>query len=58
MPTAFRSSSALARAFFDALSTPRKEMHWLPSQGQIAFYDDPTLIEPAVALAVKVFATL
>jgi len=40
---------ALARAFFDQLQVP-KQMHWLASQGQIDFYDDPALIEPAADL--------
>jgi hypothetical protein len=47
---------ALARAFFDRLPGPRKELHWLSSQGQIDFYDDPVLIEPAVDLVVRAFA--
>jgi fermentation-respiration switch protein FrsA (DUF1100 family) len=34
---------ALARKFYDALGGP-KTIHWLASQGQIDFYDDPTLI--------------
>jgi len=38
---------ALARKFYDALSGP-KAIHWLESQGQIDFYDDPRLIAPAV----------
>ena len=37
---------ALARKFFDALAGA-KAIHWLPSQGQIDFYDDPKLIAPA-----------
>ncbi|HZO12087.1 MAG TPA: alpha/beta hydrolase [Polyangiaceae bacterium] len=37
---------ALARKFFDALSGP-KDIVWFDSQGQIDFYDDPKLIEPA-----------
>jgi uncharacterized protein len=37
---------ALARKFFDALGGP-KVIHWVESQGQIDFYDDPQLIAPA-----------
>ena len=38
---------ALARSFYDRLQAP-KTVHWLESKGQIDFYDDPALIEPAV----------
>jgi dienelactone hydrolase len=37
---------ALARKFYDALPGP-KAIDWLESQGQIDFYDDPRMIEPA-----------
>lgn len=37
---------ALARAFFAELSGPKAEV-WMESKGQIDFYDDPVLIEPA-----------
>ena len=37
---------SLARKFYDALPGP-KAIHWLESQGQIDFYDDPRLIAPA-----------
>jgi uncharacterized protein len=37
---------ALARAFFGDLAGPKEEV-WMESQGQIDFYDDPALIEPA-----------
>jgi len=40
---------ALARAFYDRLSAD-KAIHWLASQGQIDFYDDPARIEPAADL--------
>jgi dienelactone hydrolase len=40
---------ALARSFYERLQTD-KVIHWLESQGQIDFYDDPALIEPAVDL--------
>jgi fermentation-respiration switch protein FrsA (DUF1100 family) len=36
----------LARKFYAAVTTPKSEL-WLHSQGQIDFYDDPRLIEPA-----------
>jgi fermentation-respiration switch protein FrsA (DUF1100 family) len=36
----------LARRFYASVSTPKAEL-WLESQGQIDFYDDPRLIEPA-----------
>ena len=35
-----------ARAFYAAVTVPKQEL-WLPSQGQIDFYDDPKLIKPA-----------
>jgi hypothetical protein len=37
---------ALARSFFAALGGTRTEM-WVESKGQIDFYDDPAMIEPA-----------
>jgi uncharacterized protein len=37
---------ALARKFYAALAAPKQEL-WLKSQGQIDFYDDPRLIDPA-----------
>jgi fermentation-respiration switch protein FrsA (DUF1100 family) len=46
---------ALARTFYDHLAGA-KEMLWLESTGQIDFYDDPKLIEPAVAHLTKMFA--
>jgi fermentation-respiration switch protein FrsA (DUF1100 family) len=36
----------LAHAFYSAVRSPKHEL-WLTSQGQIDFYDDPTLITPA-----------
>jgi len=45
---------ALARSFHDALTVP-KELHWVESKGQIDFYDDPALIEPAVDRLVAFF---
>jgi uncharacterized protein len=43
----------LAHAFSSAVQTPKREL-WLDSQGQIDFYDDPKLIDPA-ADAVAAF---
>jgi uncharacterized protein len=43
----------LARAFYSAVRSPKQEL-WLQSQGQIDFYDDPKLINPA-ADAVAAF---
>jgi hypothetical protein len=43
----------LARAFFAAVTTPKREL-WLKSEGQIDFYDDPALIT-AAADAVAAF---
>jgi hypothetical protein len=37
---------ALAHQFYDRLTAPKQEL-WLRSQGQIDFYDDPKLINPA-----------
>jgi hypothetical protein len=37
---------ALAREFYASVRTPKSEL-WLASQGQIDFYDDPRLIDPA-----------
>ena len=42
----------LAHAFYSAVQSPKREL-WLDSQGQIDFYDDPKLINPAAdAVAV------
>ena len=46
---------ALARAFFAAVKTPKREL-WLRSQGQIDFYDDPKLIGPATDAVAAFFA--
>ena len=43
----------LAHAFYSAVKSPKREV-WLESEGQIDFYDDPTLITPA-ADAVAAF---
>lgn len=42
-------SPSLARAFFEKLGGD-KHLEWLSSTGQIDFYDDPNLIEAAVAV--------
>src|SRR4029450_4622045 len=41
----------LAHAFYSAVKSPKHEL-WLQSQGQIGFYDDPTLNAPAAAAVV------
>jgi uncharacterized protein len=47
----------LARKFYAAVTTAKSEV-WLQSQGQIDFYDDPRLIEPAAdAIAVHFTST-
>lgn len=45
---------ALARQFYAAV-TPQKSQLWLESAGQIDFYDDPALIEPAADAAAELF---
>jgi fermentation-respiration switch protein FrsA (DUF1100 family) len=48
----------LARRFYAAVTTRKSEL-WLHSQGQIDFYDDPRLIEPAAdAIADHVTRTI
>jgi fermentation-respiration switch protein FrsA (DUF1100 family) len=48
----------LARMFYAAVRTPKSEL-WLQSEGQIDFYDDPRLIEPAAdAIADHVAAVV
>ncbi len=42
----------LARAFYSAVRSPKHEL-WLESQGQIDFYDDPILINPAADAVAK-----
>jgi hypothetical protein len=41
----------LAHAFYSAVQSPKREL-WLDSQGQIDFYDDPRLINPAADAVV------
>jgi uncharacterized protein len=43
----------LAHSFYSAVQSPKREL-WLDSEGQIDFYDDPNLINPA-ADAVAAF---
>jgi dienelactone hydrolase len=45
----------LARRFFAGV-TSRHAQSWMESRGQIDFYDDPTLIQPACAAIVDWFA--
>ena len=47
----------LARKFYTAVSAPKAE-RWLESQGQIDFYDDPRLIDPAADAIVEHFAAV
>lgn len=48
-------SPMLARRFYDNVSAPKDQM-WLPSQGQIDFYDDPAIIKPAAQRIADFFA--
>ncbi|MET8430341.1 alpha/beta fold hydrolase [Nocardia sp. NPDC004860] len=43
-----------ARTFYAAVASPKSEL-WLNSVGQIDFYDDPRLIEPAADAAAALF---
>ena len=45
----------LAHAFYSAVQSPKREL-WLDSQGQIDFYDDPKLINPAAVAVVVSFS--
>ena len=45
---------ALARKFYAALPGS-KEQEWLSSNGQIDFYDDPQLIDPAADRVANFF---
>jgi fermentation-respiration switch protein FrsA (DUF1100 family) len=47
---------AWARAFYARLRVPKREL-WLQSQGQIDFYDDPKLINPAADAIAEHFRT-
>jgi uncharacterized protein len=42
----------LARKFYESVSTPKSEL-WLESQGQIDFYDEPRLVEPAADAIIE-----
>jgi fermentation-respiration switch protein FrsA (DUF1100 family) len=46
----------LARDFYATVTTPKSEL-WLESQGQIDFYDDPRLIDPAADAITEHFTT-
>jgi uncharacterized protein len=46
----------LARKFYASVRTPKSES-WLESQGQIDFYDDLRLIDPAADAIAEFFAT-
>ncbi len=50
-------SPPLARKFYAAVTTPKAEL-WLQSRGQIDFYDDPRLIEPAADAITDHLATI
>ncbi|MFC4375567.1 alpha/beta hydrolase [Nocardia halotolerans] len=45
---------AWARGFAAAVTSPKSQL-WLESAGQIDFYDDPRLIEPAADAAAELF---
>jgi uncharacterized protein len=45
----------LAHAFYSAVQSPKREL-WLDSQGQIDFYDDPKLINPAADAVVALYS--
>jgi uncharacterized protein len=47
---------ALARQFYSAVRSEKTQL-WLESAGQIDFYDDGTLIEPAADAAAELFRT-
>ena len=46
---------ALAREFYSAVTSEKAQL-WLESAGQIDFYDDPGLIEPAADAAAELFS--
>jgi fermentation-respiration switch protein FrsA (DUF1100 family) len=47
----------LARQFFEALAGPKEDL-WMESKGQIDFYDDPALIDPAADRIAKHFRSV
>jgi uncharacterized protein len=49
-------SPPLARKFYDTIGTSKSEL-WLDSSGQIDFYDDPRLIDPAADAIAERFIT-
>ena len=46
----------LARRFYASIGTSKSEL-WLESRGQIDFYDDPRLINPAADAIAERFTT-
>jgi uncharacterized protein len=46
---------ALAREFYSTVMSEKAQL-WLESAGQIDFYDDPGLIEPAADAAAELFS--
>jgi fermentation-respiration switch protein FrsA (DUF1100 family) len=44
----------LARSFFASLAAPKEEL-WISSKGQIDFYDDPSIINPAADAVARFF---
>jgi uncharacterized protein len=46
----------LAQQFYAAVRTPKTEL-WLESRGQIDFYDEPSLIDPAADAITEYYAT-
>jgi uncharacterized protein len=49
-------SPPLARKFYDTIGTSKAEL-WLDSSGQVDFYDDPRLIDPAADAIAERFIT-
>jgi uncharacterized protein len=45
----------LAHAFYSAVQSPKREL-WLDSEGQIDFYDDPKLINPAADAVAELYS--
>lgn len=45
----------LAHAFYNAVGSPKQEL-WLKSQGQIDFYDDPKLFNPAADAVARFYS--
>jgi uncharacterized protein len=45
----------LAHAFYSAVESPKREL-WIDSEGQIDFYDDPNLINPAADAVADLYS--